>query len=56
MKRNRENCFYVLHFPKIKDKDFCPGMPRNYNARRAAESGMKSVVAFLKEMQNLMMA
>lgn len=44
----QKKLFYVLHFPKIKDKDFCPGMPRNYNARRAAESGMKSVVAFFE--------
>ena len=44
----QKKLFYVLHFPKIKDKNFCPGMPRNYNARRAAESGMKSIVAFFE--------
>lgn len=40
---------YVLHFPKIKDSGFCPGTPRNGNARAAAFRHVRSIVAMLEQ-------
>lgn len=43
------NVTYVLHFPKIKDKEFCPGTPRNQNVRTATIKEMRSIVALLEK-------
>lgn len=48
-KEKGKKLFYVLHFPKIKDKEFCGGMPRNYNVRKEAESRMRSIIAFFEK-------
>ncbi len=40
---------YVLHFPKIKDTEFCPGTPRNQNVRTATLKETKSIVALLEK-------
>ncbi len=40
---------YVLHFPKMKDKDFSDGTPRNQNVRAATLKETKSIVALLEK-------
>ncbi len=40
---------YVLHFPKIRDKRFCPGSPRNQNVRLATRTHSRSIAALLEQ-------
>ncbi len=40
---------YVLHFPKIRDKKFCPGSPRNQNVRLATRRQAKSIASLLEQ-------
>lgn len=42
---------YVLHFPKIKDKEFCPGTPRNQNVRLTTRKQSRSIAALLEKIQ-----
>ena len=48
-----KNVIYVLHFPKILDKKFCPGAPRNYNVREATRKHVKSITALLEKGTNV---
>lgn len=43
-----DKMIYVLHFPKIKDKEFCLGTARNQNVRLAAMKQAKSIAALLE--------
>lgn len=40
---------YVLHFPKLFDEDFVPGVPRNDNVRTRSARQAKSIVALLEK-------
>ena len=40
---------YVLHFPKLFDADFVPGVPRNDNVRTRSARQAKSIVALLEK-------
>lgn len=44
-----DKLIYVLHFPKVIDKPFAPGIPRNNNVRIASAHQAKSLVALLEE-------
>lgn len=45
----KSEVIYVLHFPKIKDKGFCPGASRNQNARIATMKQARSITALLEK-------
>lgn len=47
--KQRNKVTYVLHFPKIKEKEFCHGTPRNQNVRAATLKETKSIVALLEK-------
>ncbi len=44
-----EKLIYVMHFPKIFDKPFVQGVPRNDNARRLSMRQARSIVALLEK-------
>ncbi len=44
-----DKMIYVLHFPKIKDKEFCLGTARNQNVRLTAMKQAKSIAALLEK-------
>lgn len=44
-----EKLFYVMHFPKIFDKTFIHGVPRNNNARKMSMRQARSIVALLEK-------
>ncbi|MEZ3485954.1 MAG: hypothetical protein K1W22_05000 [Lachnospiraceae bacterium] len=44
-----DKVIYVLHFPKIKDKDFTYGTARNQNVRDAAMKQARSIAALLEK-------
>lgn len=40
---------YVMHFPKLPDQEYMPGVPRNDNVRRRSARQAKSIVALLEK-------
>lgn len=44
----QDKVIYVLHFPKIEDKDFCAGVPRNQNVRILTKKQARSIAALLE--------
>lgn len=46
--KDEEKIIYVLHFPKLKDKEFCAGTPRNQNVRSNTRKQARSIVALLE--------
>lgn len=44
---------YVMHFPKVPDKNFVMGVPRNDNVRRTAVRQARSIVALLERQMEL---
>lgn len=45
----KDKVIYVLHFPKIRDEEFCHGTPRNQNVRTATLKQTRSIVALLEK-------
>lgn len=48
VEKDYEKLTYVLHFPKLKDERFVPGVPRNDNVRRASSRQARSIIAFFE--------
>lgn len=46
---NKEQLFYVLHFPKSEMEAFCEGAPRNYKVRSRTKKQAKAIVALLEK-------
>ena len=44
-----DKLIYVLHFPKLTDKPFLDGVPRNNNVRKMAAKQAKSIVSLLEK-------
>lgn len=44
-----DKIIYVLHFPKVRDKKFCPGTARNQNVRLATMKQARSIAALLEK-------
>lgn len=42
-----DKLFYVLHFPKLYDKPYAPGTPRNDNVRKKSAKQARSITALL---------
>lgn len=47
--KKEEKIIYVLHFPKLKDKKFCAGSPRNSNVRETTRKQVQSITALLEQ-------
>lgn len=47
--KKEDRVIYVLHFPKVKDKKFCQGTPRNQNVRAATLKQTRSIAALLEK-------
>lgn len=48
-----DKLIYVLHFPKMKDKEFVEGVPRNDNVRRKYARQAKSIAALLEKQREV---
>lgn len=48
-----EKLIYVLHFPKLTDKGFTEGLPRNYNVRQMTAKQARSIVAMLEKKRDI---
>lgn len=44
-----EKLIYVLHFPKLADKSFVPGIPRNNNVRMLSMQQARSIVSLVEK-------
>ncbi|MCM1245275.1 MAG: hypothetical protein NC293_06470 [Roseburia sp.] len=53
MNETYNKLIYVLHFPKIADKPFVPGIPRNSNVREVSMRQARSLVALLEKRKEI---
>ena len=49
-----DKLIYVLHFPKLFDRPFKDGVPRNNNVRKMAARQARSIVAILRELMHVL--